>query len=162
MINTMKPQTFLSLLLLSLVAAAGASAQTPPKKTGPAVTPILIKTDPIRSSPAYAELLLRKTELLSDLEALLIDYTEEFPKVQEIRYESGLLQKELERLTGVNPAEAGKLTLALGKLLVRKAELDTDVWSLRKTYNDDYPEVKRAKKKIEIFENAIREIMGGK
>jgi hypothetical protein len=152
----------LSLFLLIAAAALSAAAQTAPKKTAlPQPTPAA-SSSAVKSSPAYAEILLRRTELFSDLEALLIDYTEDFPKVKQLRHENELLTKELERLLAVNPAETGKLTLALGKLMVRRAELETDLWSLRQQFNDEHPDVKRARRKAEIYETAIREIMPGK
>lgn len=113
-----------------------------------------------KSSPAYAELLLKKTELQADLESLALEYTEDYPKVQESRYGLVLLQKEAERLIAVKPAESQKLTLALGKLIVRKIELETVLWGLQKNYKDDHPDVKRAKRKVEIYEAAIKEILG--
>jgi len=113
----------------------------------------------VKSSPAYAEVLLRRTERESELEEFLLDYTEEFPKVKEIKFELGLINKEMEKILAVSTTESGKLTLALGKLLVRKIELETDVWNLRRQYNDDHPEVKRAKRKVEAFEKAIKEIL---
>ncbi len=103
---------------------------------------------------------MRKTELEAELESLLVSYTEDFPKIKEIRFEIDSLKKELERLSAVKSAESSKLTLALGKLMVRKAELETDLWNLRKKYDDNHPEVKRAKRKIEIYESAIKEILG--
>ncbi len=112
-----------------------------------------------KSSPAYAELLLRKAERESELEEFLLDYTEEFPKVKEIKFELGLLNKEMNKILAVNSAESGKLTLALGKLIVRKIELETDLWNLRRQYNDDHPEVKRAKRKVEVFEKAVKEVL---
>ncbi len=112
------------------------------------------------SSPAYAELLLKKTELQADLESILLDYTEEFPKVREIRHTLGLMQKETDRLHGIKAAEASKLTLALGKLIVRKIELETDMWRLLNNYKEEHPDVKRAKRKVEIYEAAIKEILG--
>jgi len=113
----------------------------------------------IKSSPAYAEVLLRKAERESELEEFLLDYTEEFPKVKEIKFELGLINKEMEKILSVGATESGKLTLALGKLIVRKTELETDLWNLRRQYNDDHPEVKRAKRKIDVFEKAIKEIL---
>lgn len=113
----------------------------------------------VKSSSAYAELLLRKTERESELEEFLLDYTEEFPKVKEIKFELGSIQKEMDKILSVNAADAGKLTLALGKLLVRKTEIETDLWNVKQQYNDDHPEVKRAKRKIEVFEKAIKEIL---
>lgn len=110
-------------------------------------------------SPAYSEILLRKTERESELEELLLGYTEEFPKVKELRFEINLLQKETDKILAVSASEAGKLTLALGKLILRKIELETDLWNLRRQYADNRAEVKRAKRKIEVFEKAIKEIL---
>ena len=112
-----------------------------------------------KSSPAYAEVLLRKTELLSELESLLIEYTEDYPKVKELRFETDSLQKELDVLLAVNPAESSKLSAALGRLMVRKCELGTDLWVLQKELNDQHPNVKRARRKVEIFEASIKDIL---
>jgi uncharacterized protein involved in exopolysaccharide biosynthesis len=130
-------------------ADKGAALKTLPKSS--------VQT--LKSSPAYAELLLRKTERESELEEFLLDYTEEFPKVKEIKFELGVLNKEMDKILAVNTSESGKLTLALGKLIVRKIELETDLWNLRRQYNEDHPEVKRAKRKVEVFEKAIKEIL---
>ncbi len=113
----------------------------------------------IKFSPAYAELLLRKTEREAQLEEFLLDYTDEFPKVKELRFELDLLQKQMDKISSVNVPDTAKLSLALGKLLVRKTELEVDVWNLLKQYNADHPEVKRAKRKAEVYEKAIREIL---
>lgn len=141
--------------LICLFASFG-FAQTKTKPIPPAAS------NQIKLSPAYAEVLLRKTELLSELEALLIEYTEEFPKVKEMRFESGLLQKELDRLLAVKAADGSKLSAALGKLMVRKCELNANLWSLQQQFNDQHPDVKRAKRKSELFEAAINDILQGK
>jgi predicted nuclease with TOPRIM domain len=151
----MKLQKFVFIAFFLMLSSQICFAQT---KIKPVPTPT---TDfqAIKSSPAFAEVLLRKTELLSELESLLLEYTEEYPKVKELRFEAALVQKELDRLLAVNPAEASKLTTALGKLMVRKTELEVVLWSLRKEYNDEHPDVKRAKRKAEIYEAAIKEIL---
>jgi hypothetical protein len=123
-------------------------------------TPAPAAVNPVRFSPAFAEILLLKTERDAELESLLIDYTEEYPKIKEARFQLTVIQKDMERLLAVKPAEVTKLTLALGKLMVRRVEIETDVWALRIKYSDDHPEVKRAKRKLEIFEAAIKEILG--
>lgn len=112
-----------------------------------------------KSSPAYAEILLRKTEQTAELEDLLVEYTEEYPKVQQLRAELALLNKEMNRILAVNPAEASKLTLALGKLILRKVELELDYAKVQKQYTDDNADAKQAKRKVEIFEAAIKEIL---
>lgn len=114
---------------------------------------------PIRSSPAYAEILLRKTELLADLDAFSEQYTEQNPKIIDLRFELAALDKALEKVYGVKPSETGKLTLALGKLIVKRAELETTLNRLTRSYNKDHPDVKRAKRRVEIFENSINEIL---
>lgn len=113
----------------------------------------------VRSSPTFAELQLKRTELLSELESLILDYTEEFPKVKEMRFTVTLIDRDIARISKVKPGETSKLTLALGKLMVRRLELETDVWSLQKSYKDEHPDVKRAKRKLEIYEAAVNEIL---
>ena len=111
------------------------------------------------SSAAYAELLLKKTELQSELEGLLLDYTDEYPRVKELRYVLSLFDRDTLRLANVKPADAGKLTQALGKLMMRKLELESELWRLEGNYKDEHPEVKRDKKRVQIFEEAIAQIL---
>ncbi len=113
----------------------------------------------IKSTAAYAEVLLRKTELEATLEDLSVAYTEDFPKVKETRFELDSVRKNLTKLLSLNESEAAKMTLALGKLLVRKAELETDLWSLKTKYGDEHPDVKRAKRRFSVFEKAVAEIL---
>ena len=115
---------------------------------------------PAAATPAYAELLLLKTELSSELESLIVDYTEDYPKIKELRYVLTLLDRDLARLAKIKAADISRLTLALGKLMVRRIELETDLWKLRESYKDEHPEVKRAKRKVELYEKAIGEILG--
>jgi uncharacterized protein involved in exopolysaccharide biosynthesis len=117
------------------------------------------KENPIKSSPAYAEVLLRKVELESTLEDLSVSYTDKYPKIQQIRYEIEKLNQELNRLLATNPNNASKLTIALGKLIVRKVQLEVDLWFLLQDYTEEADIVKRTRKKLSIFENAIKEIM---
>lgn len=138
-------------VLLTLFAVSGFS-QTKSQSTVSAISSV-------KSSPAYAEILLRKTELTAEYESLLVEYTEEYPKVAEIRTELGFLQKDLDRLLAIAAADVPKLTTALGKLIVRKAELETELWKLQKDYKDDHPDVKVARRKAQIFEAAIKEIL---
>ncbi|HEY8563830.1 MAG TPA: hypothetical protein VIL74_25850 [Pyrinomonadaceae bacterium] len=141
-------------VLVALCAAVCFAQTKPAKPNAPAVGAA------VKSSPAYAEVLLRKTELLSEVESLLIDYTEEFRKVKEMRFEAGLLQKELDRLSAAG--DASKLSAALGRLMVRKCEVAAELWTLQQQFNDQHPDVKRARRKAEIFEAAVNEILQGK
>jgi len=109
--------------------------------------------------PAYAELQLRRTELVSELESLLLDYNEEYPKIKELRNTISLVDRDIARISKVKTGESSKLTLALGKLMLRRIELEADLWNLQKNYKEEHPEVKRAKKKVEIYESAITDIL---
>lgn len=156
----MKSSKIAFILSLICLFAAGLFAQTN-TKTKPVAT-VAAPLNAVRASPAYAEVVLRKTELLSEIESLLVEYTEEFPKIKEGRYEAALLQKELDKLLAANLADGSKLSAALGKLLVRKCELATDLWSLQAQFNDQHPDVKRTKRKLEIFEAAVSDILSAR
>ena len=148
------------ILLLAAVFLASVSvslsqtvSSSPGTKVETAVQP------PYRSTPAYAEVLLRRAETTATLESLVLQYTEEYPKVRELRHVLSLIDRESDRLSKVKTSEQSKLTLALGKLIVRKIELETDLWNLQKDYKDEHPDVKRAKRRVEIYETAIAEIL---
>jgi hypothetical protein len=141
-----------SLLLLCLFLPAPAAGQ---KQTS--------KIDPfraLRSTPAYSEVLLRETELRAEVESLMGEYTDEHPRVKESRFALGLIQKEKARLLTTDPAEAEKLTLSLGKIMVRKVDAEVELWRLQLSLADSHPDVKKAKKKVEVFEAAIKEVLG--
>ena len=142
----MNPKRAIFLLFLLLLAASAAWSQTG-------------DVGPIRSSAAYAEVLLRRTQLQADLEAFSADYTEANPKIIDLRNELAALTKSGEKMYNVKPTETGKLTLALGKLIVEQARLQADLGRLLRSYSNDNTEVKRARRKAEIFESAVNEIL---
>ena len=146
----------LAVVILLIASVAAASGQPSATKKADAEK---ASVNGMAGSPAFAELLLKKTEAQSNLESLILEYTEEYPKVKELRFVLGLIDRDIARLGQVKMADAGKLTLALGKLIVRRIELETDLWNLQRSYKDEHPEVKRAKRKVEIYEAAISEIL---
>jgi uncharacterized protein involved in exopolysaccharide biosynthesis len=113
----------------------------------------------VKSSPAYAEILLQKVTLEAELEDLLVTYTETFPKVTETRFRLNIIEQALKKILAVKPSESSKLTLALGKIILQKIEFEAEYEDLRKKYKDEHPDVKRAKRKVEIFDKAIKEIL---
>ena len=163
--NSSSAKAFAFLLTAVLAfAVSSVAAQGSPKAVKRPVNDIIATPtqtpNQITSSAAYAEVLLRKTELQADLESLLGQYTEDYPKVKQARYELEMISKDASRLLTVKPSDAAKLTEALGKMIVRKVELQADLWSLQLQLGDGHPDVKRAKRKVEIYENAIKEILG--
>lgn len=152
----MKLQTIL-IAAFFLISSPVCFSQTTNKKTVGANSPAINQA--AKSSPAYAELLLQKTELQAQLEDFLGDFTEDFPKIKELRFQLDLTQKAADKFLSVGAGDVPKLSLALGKLTLRRIELETNLWNLQKQYKDDYAEVKRLKRKIEVFERAIKEIL---
>lgn len=142
---------------LSVVAVIGlavsAEAQTNRKPAGESSS-----TSASTATAAYAEIALRRAEVEADLEALLVDYTDDFPKVKELKFALTRIDAEVARLKAMKAVDRG--TSALGKLMVRKVEAEIELWKLQESYADEHPEVRRAKKRVEIFERAIKEILG--
>ena len=113
----------------------------------------------IESSAAYAEVLFRKTELEAEIESLLFAYNDVYPTVKDARAELKLLQAEIDRLRSIKPVDAGKLTLALGKLILGKVSHLANLTKLQMQYQDGHPSVKKEKRVVEIYEAAIKEIL---
>lgn len=161
----MRSKAFTTAAFAILITIAGlassASAQVSQPKAAATPAPSS-EPGPIRSSPAYAEALLRKTELESDLLSFAEDYTDQNPKVIDARFELATLSKDIDRLFAVRPDDVAKLTLALGKLIVRRAEIETELNRLLRSYKPDHPQVVRARKKAELYRDALKDILGGK
>ncbi len=139
---------FISLLFFSLNAQSN-----PGSGPQPAVS------QEIKSSPAYAEVVFRIAVLKVELEELLNRYTREYSGVKEIEYELTELENIMKRIKGFKAAETQKLTLALGKMFLQKAAYITEFKVLLEKYSEKHPEVIRARRRMEIFEEAIGKIL---
>lgn len=153
----MKTPVLIVLFLFLAVLVCPAQTKSKPKPTPAPTVPAVNPQSGVKSSPAYAEVLLRKTELEATLEDYMGEFTEEYPKVKETRFALETIRKEFDRIMAVS--EPSKLTLGLGKLILRKVELETDLWALRQKYNDEHDDVKRLRRKVATFEKAIKEIL---
>ena len=143
----------LLLLLVTLLCGVGISQRKP------VPTPSAPVDQAGRATAAFAEIALKRADLEAELQSLLIDYTDEFPRVKELKFALTRIEVQTARLGDMKPAERDRATTALGKLMVRKVEAETDLWKVQQDYADNHPDVRRAKKKVEIFEKAIAEIL---
>lgn len=141
------------LLLLSVQADAQLRVRTTERSEPPPIG------EKVRATPAYAELVLRRTELEATIEELLVTYNEGFSKVLDARFELGLIEADLGGFGVLNDSDAPRLTLALGKLMVRRAQLATEYWSLSNRFKDVHPAAKRAKRKFEIYDRAVKDLI---
>lgn len=147
----MKKTVVILILILACAASVFAQKQTTQKTSADLQT--------IKNTPAYAEVLLKKVALEAEIEDLLVSYTEDFPKIKELRFKLDLTNKALEKILAVKPSDASKLSEALGKLIVQKIEYEAELAGLRKEYSDDYADVKRTRRKVEVYQKAIDDIL---
>lgn len=143
-------------VLAVLVGISAASGQTGGKAPGDRPA----KAYNPKATAAFAEVALKRAEMEAELESLLLDYTDEYPRLKELIFSVGRIKAESERLTAIPQDQMEKATVALGKLIVRKIEAEVELWKLQQSYADGHPEVKRAKKRVDVFEAAIKEILG--
>lgn len=152
----MNPKKLFLIVLLFLFSSLACVAQTNGRTS---IISVKNTEQVIKSSPAYGELILQKTEVIAELADLVVEYTEEYPKVKELRTQLALINKEINRLMSVNPAETSKLSQALGKLMLRKVEVEMAYEKIQKQYTEDHPDVKQAKRKVDLFDAAIKDIL---
>ncbi len=154
----MVPLRFIAPTFFILAFATGVSAQKARSVADP--KPASAEPAHVAASAAYAEIALRYVEVSAEIEAMLEDYTESHPSVVTARLVWASLVSDNLRLRNVKSEEAGKLSAALGRIIVRKADLLAEYKSLERQYPADNPEVRRAKKRYEYFATVVDEILG--
>src|SRR3954454_16541561 len=71
----------------------------------------------VKATVAYADVLLRKTEVQADLDAFGQDYTETNPKILDLKAEFASLEASSNRLLTIKAPQLDRLTDALGKMM---------------------------------------------
>jgi uncharacterized protein involved in exopolysaccharide biosynthesis len=112
-----------------------------------------------KSSPAYGELVMRKVEVEADLKQLLVDYTEEHPRAKEKKVELDALNREMDKIAAMDNAMIPKLTSTIGKLILRKIELEAEMFRLSGQYAKDHPFIKKTRDKLEVIEGEIQKAL---
>ena len=113
----------------------------------------------VRTTPAYAELIMKRTEIAADLDVLLPDYTEESPEVREKRLNLQILDSALKRLENVTLEQYLALTPAVGRMLARKLEAEAELKILSDIYTDEHPSVKKSKIRFKVFEAELKRLL---
>jgi uncharacterized protein involved in exopolysaccharide biosynthesis len=112
-----------------------------------------------KSSAAYIELVNRKVEVEADYKELLVDYTEENPKVKIKKAELTSLNLEMAKINMMDASMIPKLTMSFGKLLLRKIDLEKNVSELLLKFSEEHPSVIKAKEKVQVLEQEIQKIL---
>jgi hypothetical protein len=113
----------------------------------------------VKSSPAYIELTLHQADIDAELLDLAVDYTDEYPKVKRLKLEAQFVQADLGNMLKLNAAALPKLTESFAKLVLKKVAMQVDLAELKVDHKDDYPDVQRAQKRVQIYEKAIRDLL---
>jgi hypothetical protein len=140
-----------------LISSINVSAQLRSRTSNKSAPAPIVKE--VRATAAYAELIVKRTELKAELEELLVTYKDEFPKVRNTRYELNLLNAVLARFGRFDASYAPRLTEAVGKLIIRRAQLATDYWIALNRFSDEHPSAKKAKRKLEIYDEAVEALL---
>ena len=106
-----------------VIGTVSALGQTPPK---PVPTPTIAQS--AKATAAYAEVALKRADVEAELESFLVEYTDEFPRVKELKYALTRIDVEGLRLGSMKPGDRDRATTALGKLMVRKVEAEIELW----------------------------------
>jgi hypothetical protein len=113
----------------------------------------------VKTTPAYAELIMKRTETAAELEVLLADYTEESQEVREKRLNLQILDAALKRLETVTLEQYQALTPAVGKMLAGKMEAEAELKILSEMYTEEHPAVKKARIRFKVFEAELKRLL---
>jgi hypothetical protein len=158
----------ISTLELVVILATNAQ-QKPPRSVDKPVTTVMATTVtvPAQAAPvskiadtgAYAEVYAARVEADADLKVLSTDLTEETVQVREKKLERDLLAREIRWLEALPLLSHDKMTMALGRLLVRKTQAEVSLKMLSENYAESFPTVKKAKTRIEVYNDEIQKLM---
>jgi hypothetical protein len=113
----------------------------------------------VHTTLAYAEVFAQKVETEADLKVLSVDMAEGAPQILEKKLFRDFLQREIEWLEKLPPASHPKMTLAFGKMIVRKVQAEVDQKMLADNYADSHPLIKKARARFTIYQDEINKLL---
>lgn len=118
-----------------------------------------IKASKAAATFAYAEVLANRIEAEADLKVLTLDYSDDAPQVKAKKLERDLLGRQIRWLEALPDSSQPKMTVALGKLLVRKALAEAALKTLNETYAEQHPLMKKARARFEVYNSEIEKLL---
>ena len=113
----------------------------------------------VADTAAYAEVYAARVEAEADLKVLNMDLTEESVQVREKKLERDLLAREIRWLEALPSTSHNKMSMALGRLLVRKTQAEVNLKMLSQNYAEDFPAVKKAHTRIGIYNDEVQKLL---
>ena len=120
----------------------------------PAAEPI----DP-KTTQAYSMLIERQVKVQATLEAMLHEYSSEWPPAKELQTELDALKIEMKKLREIDPNLIPKLTSGVGALILRKATLTTEINVMAYEHESEWPEAKEKQRELELLDKQIQKIL---
>lgn len=115
--------------------------------------------NPVVATAAYAEIYASKVEAEVDLKVLTMDATEDAPQVRAKMLERDLLERQIRWLEILPPASLPKLTQALGRLAVRKAQAEANLKIVSQNYAENHPTVKKARARLDVYSSEMEKLL---
>ncbi len=167
----MRQVTFCILLISSFGLAAVQSISAQQKQVRTTDKPVTTATattvtvspaaavSKVADTGAYAEVYAARVEAEADLKVLAMDLTEETVQVREKKLERDLLAREIRWLEALPLVSHDKMTIALGRLLVRKTQAEVSLKMLSENYAEDFPTVKKARTRIGVYNDEVQKLL---
>ena len=109
-----------------------------------------------KTTQAYSMLILQKVKLQAELEALLSEYSSDWPKSKKVQFELDTLKIEMKKMAEVDESKVIKLTSGFGSLVLRRIALATDVHMLSEEEGSDWPPLKQKQRELELLNQEIQ------
>lgn len=155
-----------TILILSAVAFTNIQSQQKPENqlsqstnVGAKVKQQNLTNLSVQTTLAYAEVFAQKVEAEAELKVLMIDMTDDAPQVREKKLRRDFLQREIEWLEKLPAALHPKMTLALGKIIVRKVQAEVDQKMFAENYADEHPLIKKARARFAVYKDEIDKLL---
>jgi len=112
-----------------------------------------------RTTQAYSMLIQRQVKVQAKLEAMMHEYSSEWPAAKELQTELDALKLEMKKLRELDPNLIPKLTSGVGALILRKATLITEIKVMADEYESEWPEAKEKQRELELLNKQIEKIL---
>jgi uncharacterized protein involved in exopolysaccharide biosynthesis len=112
-----------------------------------------------KTTPAYSLLVLRKVKVQAELEALVAEYSSDWPAAKKLQFELDALKEEMKKLADTDEAQIPKLTNGYGTLLLRRASLESEIQSLSEEEGSDWPTLKQKQRELELLDGELKKLM---
>ena len=111
------------------------------------------------TTPAYARLVLRKATVESEVVELSATVTSEHPSLEAKRFELRAIGLEMDKMRMFEASRVGKLSAAVGDLIVSKVALQVELNDLRARLTRQHPDVTKKIDELAALEREIEKLL---